>query len=132
MEPSRIARMEHFALATELSLKTLCARLRDALALPEFQFDDENETEWGWSELDGIEYNVSRPYESQTLRRWDGSVPEGCNVGITVMVAKSHPRSDERDWIVASLVPAMAARLQEALATVVHHHRSWEPHGDAL
>jgi hypothetical protein len=127
MEEGRIARMEHFALATDRPLKTLCAQLRDALLLPEFQFDRENETEWGWSELDGIEYNVSRPYEAQTLRGWDGSVPEGCNVGITIMLAKSHPRSDDRDWVLASLVPAVAKRLQEALVTVVHHHRSWQP-----
>jgi hypothetical protein len=125
MEPERVARMEHFALETTLSLQTLCARIRDEFALPEFQLDCENETEWGWSELDGIEYNVSRPYELRTLRSWDSSVPEGCNVGITLLLAKSHPHHDDSNWIAESLVPVVATRLQRALATAIHHHRSW-------
>jgi hypothetical protein len=125
MEQSRVGRLEHFALQTQLSLKALCARIQDEFALPEFQFGCENETEWGWSELDGIEYNVSRPYQSKTLRSWDSSVPEGCNVGISIMLAKEHPRCNDSDWILESLVPAVGKRLNKALATAIHHHRSW-------
>ena len=127
MEDSRIARMEHFALETELSLKALCASIREELALPAFHFDGENETEWGWSELDGIEYNVSRPYESTTLREWDPSVPTGCNVGITIEISNTHPRCDDADWIHETFIPVVTRRLHKALATPIHHHRTWLP-----
>jgi hypothetical protein len=123
MEDDRIARMEHFAFETQLSLEDLCARIRNEFGLPEFQFDHENETQWGWSELDRIEYNISRPYDARTLRRWDSTVPAGCNVGITLIVAKDHPRCHDLAWI-QELVRTVGERLGRAL-TAIHHHRTW-------
>lgn len=114
MDSEHALRMEHFALETTLSLEVLCARLRDALSLPPFEFDYENKTEWGLVEVDGIEYNVSVPYAAGTLREWDPSVPDGCNVGIVLLFGRADSRS------IASWVDT----LTRALALPVQHHRS--------
>jgi hypothetical protein len=127
MDHARIARLEHLALQSPLSLQQVCAAIGAALRLPAMHFDCENETEWGLCEMDGIEYSVSRPYRSQTLREWDATVPPGCNVGISLMISKQHPRADDGAWINESLVPSVCARIAEALGCVVHHHRSGVP-----
>jgi hypothetical protein len=125
MDPSRVARMEHLALETRLALTTLCERVRQEFALPEFQFDHENDTEWGWSELDAIEYNVSRPYRRETLGGWDSSVPAGCNVAICLTLSTAHPRCDDEEWILGSLVASVGSRLHDVMGAPVHHHRTW-------
>jgi hypothetical protein len=79
MDLSHIRLMECLALDSRLSLEELCDVFRRLFRLPEFGYDCENETEWGLVEHEGIEYNVSRPYERATLEEWDGSVPVGCN-----------------------------------------------------
>ena len=63
--------MEHLALDCSLALPELCAAVARALLLPEMRLDFENDTEWGSCEVDGIGYNVSRPYRRDTLRSWD-------------------------------------------------------------
>jgi hypothetical protein len=74
MDFGRIRLMEFLALDSPLSLEEFCHIFRRLFGLPEFKYDCENETEWGLVEHEGIEYNVSRPYERGTLEDWDGSV----------------------------------------------------------
>lgn len=125
MDIDRVARMEHFAFDTPLSLRALCARVRDAFGLPGFQFGQENETEWGWAEIDGIEYNVSRPYAPGTLHTWDDTVPERCTAALTLCLAGEHPRVSNEAWILEELVTSVGQHLSRAVATTVYHHRSW-------
>jgi len=105
---------EHLALRTSLGLEACCAVVQAALGAGPFQFDSEDETEWGEAAgPGGIMVNVSRPYRKGTLQRWDPSVPRGCNVGVTL-------------WPAASLnVAELARALAEAFGAPVHHHRTW-------
>ncbi len=68
---------EHLAFHSNLELEPLCAAIQKALDLPAFQLDAENETAWGFARREGVEYNVSMPYEDGTLQAWDESVPPG-------------------------------------------------------
>jgi len=42
--------MEHLAIYSTLNLKDFCLRLKSLLKLSDFEFDYENETEWGESQ----------------------------------------------------------------------------------
>jgi len=78
--------MEHMAVRTDLPLREICSRLERALSTSPFVFDGENETEWGIARLGEIEINVSRPYEKGTLKKWDDSVPDGFDVGVSICI----------------------------------------------
>jgi len=110
---------EHLALRTPLDLYACCAVVQAALGTGPFRFESENETEWGEAlGADGTTINVSRPYQEATLQQWDPSVPEGCNVGVTV-------------WSGTTLdVATLAQTLAEALGVPVHHHRTWHRPGE--
>ena len=125
MEFSRIRLMEHLAVDCPLSLEEFCKAMRQRFGLPDFKYDFENETEWGLVEHEGIEYNVSRPYERGTLEEWDGSVPVGCNVGVTLMVSQECPPSQDAEWSSAELVTHIGQGLADLLGGRVYHHRSW-------
>src|SRR5262245_26623931 len=84
MEFDRIRLMEHLAVDCPLSLQEFCDAMQRRFGLPAFEFDSENETEWGLVEHEGIEYNVSRPYERGTLEEWDGSG----TFGVTLMLSQ--------------------------------------------
>ena len=116
--------MEHLAVDCSLALPEICAAVATALQLPALQLDFENETEWGACEVDGVEYNVSRPYRRDTLRAWDPSVPDGCNVGITISLGADHPHVDDDAWV-SALLASVVPRIAAALGCVVHHHRTW-------
>src|SRR5678815_1967564 len=87
--------MDHIAFASESTLEHICTVTQRALDLPDFKFDSENETEWGISEKARIEYNISRPYEPETLRSWDSTVPDGCNVGLALIFSESAAETAE-------------------------------------
>src|SRR3954463_13953679 len=87
MEFVDIRLAEHFALRSELSIAELGRALQNGFGLPEFVYGSETETEWGAVLHDGLEYNVSRPYEARTLQHWDRSVPLECNIGVVLSVA---------------------------------------------
>jgi hypothetical protein len=80
--------MEHMAIKSMLSLDAFCEVAQKALGLPKFEYDAENETEWGIAVKDGVEYNISRPYKAETLRTWDPTVPHGCNFGLILIFPK--------------------------------------------
>lgn len=121
----RTSLMEHLSLASPLSLRDCCERIRAALRLPEFSFDSENETEWGLVEVDNIEYNVSRPYEEGTLQEWDDSVPPTCNFGISLIIYREHPHAGDHTWALGSLVTPVGEALARQLETPIFFHRTW-------
>ena len=121
----RIAVTEHLALHSMLALHPFCERVRQVLCLPAFLFDCENMTEWGSVEVDGIEYNVSRPYEVGTLQKWDDTVPPECNFGISLIVCRDHELADSQDSIYSCLVKPVGERLANEFAVPVHYHRTW-------
>ena len=116
--------MEHLTVYSALSLRDFCARFRAVLHLPEIHFDAENETEWGLTELNDIEYNVSRPYAAATLREWDDTVPLGCNFGIALCLLRSH-QQPTHEWAFEHLVTPVARCLANEFSTTVHYHRTW-------
>src|SRR5262245_48017294 len=125
MEPERTRFMEHLAASCPLSLREFCDAVKRRLELPEFEFDSENETEWGLVEQDGIEYNVSRPYKRGTLEEWDSTVPKGCNFGVTLVVTDDGPPDRTPDWSARELVPRVGQALADLLGVEVTHHRTW-------
>jgi hypothetical protein len=125
MSNARLPKLtEHLSLRSEFSLREFCVRFRAILNLPPLSFDCENETEWGLVVRDGVEYNVSRPYEEGTLEEWDDTVPLGCNFGIGLSLLRGHPhltheRAEE------NLVAPVGQALATEFATEVHLHRTW-------
>ena len=117
--------MEHLALNSPLPLGGFCDRMREILDLPEFCFDRENETEWGTTTADQVEYNVSRPYEVGTLQEWDHTVPAGCNIGISLTVCSDHPHTTDLAWVADHLVSPVAQKLANGLRIPIHYHRTW-------
>jgi hypothetical protein len=125
MEFNRIRLLEHLAVDCPLSLLQFCDEMQRRFGLPDFEFNFENETEWGQVEHNSIEFNVSRPYERGTLEEWDGSVPVGCNFGITLMLAQDSPPGHDAEWSSAELVPRIGQGLADLLGRRVYHHRTW-------
>lgn len=123
--------VERLAFRSELGIEPLCAAIGRALALPRFQFDVENETEWGACHHEGVEYNVSKPYEEGTLQEWDETVPAWCNVGLSLLIDDDHPHAGDPRWLVETLVRGVGERLAAALGRPLVHHRSSAP-GDAF
>jgi hypothetical protein len=123
--------MEHLAFESQLSFPKLCSVVQVALELPSLGHDHENETEWASCEIDEIEYNLSRPFTHDTLRRWDPSVPEGCTTAFTLRLKKTHARIRDEEWM-RTLVESVGGRLARALATSVHHHRTWLEAGPSV
>jgi hypothetical protein len=116
--------MECLALHADLSLRDFCGKFQAALHLPDFRFDYENETEWALTEINNIEYNISRPYEAATLREWDNTVPEECNFGITLCLLSGHA-SPNHEWAFEKLVGPVARVVADEFAARVYYHRSW-------
>ena len=125
MEPVDVRIAEHFAVQSALSLAELCSALRNGLGLPTLLYGSENETEWGTLLHDGLEYNVSRPYDAGTLQQWDPSVPPDCNVGITVSIATSRAHPKDAAQSSTEFVPLVGQTLADVLRMQVHHHRTW-------
>lgn len=93
--------------------------------LPDFEYDCENETEWGSVKHEGIDFNVSRPYERGVLEEWDGSVPVGCTIGVTLTAFKDCPPGQDPHWTSNDLVERVGQRLANLLGLRVYHHRTW-------
>lgn len=125
MEFDRIRLMEHLAIDCRLSLEEFCDAMQRRFDLPDFEYDSENETTWVLVNHGGIEYNVSRPFKRGMLEEWDGSVPLGCNVGVTLTAFKDCPPGQDADWSSAELVERVGQGLAELLQRRVYHHRTW-------
>jgi hypothetical protein len=127
MGPDETRLIEHLATTSRSSLRVFCAQVRAALALPPFEFDSENETEWGWTLTEGgvLEVNVSRPYRPGTLQERDASVPEGCNFGVSLVVSRQAPERWTPEWTAGELVPPYAWAIAGCCGAPVYHHRTW-------
>jgi hypothetical protein len=125
METDRIKFTEHLAADCPLSLKEFCSSVQKELALPDFEFDYENETEWGTVEHKNIEYNISRPYECGTLHKWDNSVPLNCNFRISLIIPKDSSPKYDLNWGLIELVPQIGQTLSNLFKTEIYHHRTW-------
>ena len=132
MEFSRTRLMEHLAVDCPLSLHEFCGAMQRQFELSDFVFDCENATEWGLVEHDGIEYNVSRPYERGTLKEWDDSVPVGCNFGVILIVAQDCSPGRNAEWSSDELVPHVGQGLADLFGQRVYHHRTWLGVGNNL
>jgi len=142
METKRIRFMEHLAVAAPASLRDFCHILRREYALPAFCFDglhsaslhvalfslDHEQSECGFVEKDGIEYNITRypsqPFTPEILQIRDTTVPDECNFGIALVVSNECPEEANVAWGASELVPRVAQKLANVLGQEVHHHRT--------
>jgi hypothetical protein len=122
MKHEDVELMAHLAASSPLSLEEFCTVAKRALGLPAFEYDAENETEWGVSVNEGIEYNISRPYKEGTLQRWDSASPLGCNFGVILIFPKTDAAPTHEKLAV---VERVGQALATALSTALVHHRTW-------
>ena len=111
-------RIEHFALLTDLELEDFSLRFEKIFNLTRMNFDYENETEWVEIEHEGVNYNVSRPYEAGVLNGWDSSIPEPCNFGISFGILRKGKVSDDE-------INKFGNLLAVEFQTPVYYHRTW-------
>lgn len=124
MDIQTIRRLEHVTLRSDLDLITFGEKFQKALKLPQMEHDYENETEWLDIEHDGINYNVSRPYDEGTLQEWDDTTPEGCNFGIVLGIHKDNPHVLDDTWV-DNTVANICRQLADTFQTSVYHHRTF-------
>ena len=124
MDIKATKRLEHICLKSDLDLLTFGEKFRIALSLPTFEHDYENENEWLTVDLDGLNYNVSKPYEEGTLQEWDDTTPEGCNIGIVISIHKDHSFVLDNAWV-DNFVANFCRLLTKTFNTTVYHHRTF-------
>lgn len=127
-----IAYMEHLAFELESSLTDCTDSVGRALDVPNWSGEFENETEWSCAQVDGLELNLSRPYETGVLESWDETVPSGCNFGFSIQVSEEHPLAKNPERFALETVPALAQRLADRLGVAIHYHRSWRRGGENI
>ena len=119
MKIEELKRTEHLALSIEIGLTEFCNRFENLLELPKMTSDFENETEWSEIDFNGINYNVSKPYNDGTLSEWDSTVPENCNFGISIGVSKNNSSFSETD------IARIGNLLSSEFETKVYYYRTW-------
>ena len=124
MDTDVIRRLERICLKSDLDLTGFGEKFQNVLTIPEMEYAHENETEWLEIDLDGINYNISRPYEEGTLQEWDDTTPEGCNFGIVLSIHKDHPSVLDNTWV-ENMVATICKQLATTFNTTVYHHRSF-------
>jgi hypothetical protein len=117
--------MEHMSVRSSLTLRKFCSRLARALGLPGFAFDSENETEWGLVVVDGVEYNVSRPYKPSMLQQLDSTTPDGCNISVSIVLYSGCARANDHVWVADNLVVPVSLKICNEFKTDVYYHRTW-------
>jgi hypothetical protein len=130
--PENIRLAEHFAFHSPWPLEDLCTAVQRHFGLPEFEYDAENETEWGSVVHDGLEYNFSCPYEDGTLQAWDSSVPFDCNVGFTLSVSRDRHEPRDAEHSSTGIVSVLGQALADLFGQAVHHHRTWLGPGENI
>jgi hypothetical protein len=117
--------MECLAVEANVTLRDFCDKLSQGLNLPKFEYDAENENEWGWTQINNIEINVSHPYVAGKLQEWDESTPKNCNFGILLIISNNAPLSWDLDWSLKEFVPNYAQKIANIVNTNVYCHRAW-------
>jgi hypothetical protein len=124
---------EHLSLRSRLDLSDFCDLIQESFQLGSFELDYENENEWGIAELeDFIELDISRPYSAKTLRKWDSTIPSGCNFDIMISVSRKHPFCIGQEWTMRNLIPNFAQKIADIFDTKVYHHRTWLGPGQSI
>ncbi len=119
MDIEQINKIEYFAVAIEIGLTEFCKRFQRVFELPNMTYDYENETKWGEINYNGIDYNVSKPYDIGTLAEWDSTVPKHCNFGISFGISKTKHSLDENE------INRIGNLLSTEFKTNVYYHRTW-------
>jgi len=64
---------------------------------------------------DNLTINVSRPFEIGTLQKWDDTVPDNCNFGISITKKK----------VQLNEVKEIGQLIANEFKATVHYHRTW-------
>lgn len=124
MDIKATKRLEHICLKSDLDLQTFGEKFVIELSLPKMEYDHENETEWLTVDVNGLNYNISKPYKEGTLQEWDETTPDGCNFGIVLSIHKDHPSVLDNSWV-NKTVANICERLAKTFNTTVYHHRTF-------
>ena len=119
MDIDTISKIEHFSAFIDLNLKEVCDNFRLVLELPEMTFNSEKETEWAEVNFEGINYNISKPYEIGTLNKWDDQVPKEHNFGIVLTINKTNINFNKAE------LEKMGYLLSNSLNANLLHYRTW-------
>ena len=125
-EPALYRFEDHSYLHSPLDLEAFCDRLRAALSLPAFDYDGENENEWGCAEDREIFVHVSHAYEPDTYAEWwPERCPPGCDYWVEVKVKALSPRTRDAEWRTRDWLPAWDAALAELGGGQVYRDGRW-------
>lgn len=108
----------------DMDLRSFGEKFREVFSLPPMTYDYENDAEWLEADKNGVTYNISKPYEKGTLQEWDSSLPEGCNIGISLSFYTTRAMADNNPAI-DNHVRDVCTKLASAFNTTVYNHRTW-------
>ena len=80
----------YYAGSSTVRLRRVCADLRAAFGLSDFEFDVHDHWEYGWATGDGIHFNVTKASDSRTIETWIPVTPAGVNYQI-ILTAEAEP-----------------------------------------
>ena len=125
-EPALYRFEDHYYLHSPLELDAFCDRLRAAWSLPAFDYDSENENEWGYAEDAEVFVHVSHAYEPDTYHEWKpAKCPPGCDYWIELKVKARAPRTRDVEWHAREWLPAWEALLLELGGGRVYRDGRW-------
>src|SRR5262249_18522255 len=113
--------VEYLAATSDLGLVELGNALSEAEDLPDFSFEDVEETWSAWARVDGVEVEVNGPHDDGILRRWDPAIPADYNYAILLKVPRDAPAARDPDWSARSLVPRYGRLLAALTGRAAYH-----------
>ncbi len=105
MDIASIRLSESLIAKSDLGLTEFCALFSNAVKLPLFVEDGENETEWAEAGDEVFSVNVSRPYDVNTLHKWHTEIPLGYNFDVSIHIGRSAPLSWTSEWLAENIIP---------------------------
>lgn len=119
---------EHLTFKSDTGLKEVFEKLREKVKLSHVEYDYENETEWYRAfDDDSIEVNISKPYKTDTLHKWDSSVPLGYTFGVSLSSSKAdfdyNKKIYDEDFVLKQLIPKYIKIFQSIVGSEVLYHR---------
>lgn len=114
--------MESWLLFSDLCLEEVCQRIQGEFRLPPFKFDCEIDSEWGESEKEGVEFNVTHLTlsKSDRLEELQHGYPDH-NFLMMLTVAKDLLNAQVTNWFLDSTAMKVSQRIANVLRTEVHY-----------
>jgi hypothetical protein len=122
MKAEEIQIIEQFSLKSRMDLHDVCSRVQESFGLKPFEFDFENESEWGITGLtDFIELDISRRYWPGKFLEWCALKLRGSTYALSLAVSRQHPVTAGLEWSTQNLVLPFAQKIADLFNTRVRH-----------